>query len=634
MALPPFFWDLSRASAADNDTFVNIIGVVVDLMPTTTTRTAEQTLMFRLMDRSLTYSHGGYAGLKVRFFSRNDDIHLPNIRAIGDFVLLRSVKMSTWCGERVALSNYHTGFLVFPSSAIPTLEYKVAYQGKNKLQCRGVPMQVNMLSQPEQDYIMDLKPDMQPALKQLEDRNQNIAEQQAMKRLNAPEQPREKRHKPNTMSNCGLKFRLVKELVAPNFYADVCGFVVKSIPTQYGSDLYLTDYTPNEQMRRYPPPEEEDFDEGRDGDDFQYTGPKKKAWPGPYEFLILKVNVKPPHATFVNHEVREGDLVRLFNMKCRISPDAKLEGDLWPDHLNPERVRVLKVSNRTIPEVVALLRRKDQYWASREQKLAAKQVENKETLSRKQKKKLKKLEKAQGKEQQTVVWPADKDHCQQEDDAEDTFPVKGLNPHIRCSAGDTPISKLRDIVDAENRRHTATLPDGRTWVVPFINANYRSRVRVVDYHPKPLTKFTFQPEEQFSSTNDSMAWQYDAPRFEWNFSLLLEDATKSSSKKSATPDDRLWVHLHNNEAQFLLGNRVGDPEDLEEHHVLLRRLREKLFVLWGNLQEKKPWEDLSNVPFECCIQEYGIEEELDDRKKDPATLGWRRMYGMFGTTIL
>jgi protection-of-telomeres protein 1 len=65
-------------------------------------------------------------------------------------------------------------------------------------------------------------------------------------------------------------------------------------------------------------------------------------------------------------------------------------------------------------------------------------------------------------------------------------------------------------------------------------------------------------------------------------------------------------------------------------HVLFG-LKEKLFILWGNLQELKEAgrfdgearESLRSKPFECCIEEYGAEQ---DGK-------WVRMWRMFKTKI-
>ncbi|MGG6498327.1 UNVERIFIED_CONTAM: hypothetical protein NY603_35915, partial [Bacteroidetes bacterium 56_B9] len=72
------------------------------------------------------------------------------------------------------------------------------------------------------------------------------------------------------VSGFGPKFRLIEDLRTWDF-ADMVGFVVKCFPTQYGGcDLYVTDYTANEYLRYYAPPEDETSEE-RDGDVFGYS---------------------------------------------------------------------------------------------------------------------------------------------------------------------------------------------------------------------------------------------------------------------------------------------------------------------------------------------------------------------------
>jgi len=62
----------------------------------------------------------------------------------------------------------------------------------------------------------------------------------------------------------------------------------------------------------------------------------------------------------------------------------------------------------------------------------------------------------------------------------------------------------------------------------------------------------------------------------------------------------------------------------------LSDLKEKLFVLWGELAERKengvidPAQPLINKPFECCIQEYGVPDGKD---------GWIRLHRIHHTTI-
>jgi len=68
---------------------------------------------------------------------------------------------------------------------------------------------------------------------------------------------------------------------------------------------------------------------------------------------------------------------------------------------------------------------------------------------------------------------------------------------------------------------------------------------------------------------------------------------------------------------------------LRRDPTALNNLRERLFILWGNLEELKsagkltPETPPSSIPFECCIKEYGVQQ--NDK--------WLRLHRMFMTVI-
>jgi protection-of-telomeres protein 1 len=157
-----------------------------------------------------------------------------------------------------------------------------------------------------------------------------------------------------------------------------------------------------------------------------------------------------------------------------------------------------------------------------------------------------------------------------------------------------------------------------------------------------------------------MTWQESSPRWEWSFALQVEEVSaRLATVKNALPPNKLWLNVGHIEAQYLLGNAVDDPADLRENTALLNQLREKMYILWGDLEERKRSEDEdgdggqapakrakldgeqqqqaeaqklqpSNLPFNCCLREYGVlreggtAEEVGD---------WERQYMMFGVTI-
>ncbi|CAK3807495.1 telomere-binding alpha subunit central domain-containing [Lecanosticta acicola] len=627
-SLPPGFMDLYVARQSPDNTRVNIIGVVTDVMDPARTRTSQHMLTFKLIDRRLSNAVDGGEGLKVRFFSPNLD-SLPKVRDVGDVVLLRTVNMMTVNGERVALSNYSSGVLVFPSAAIPNPNFSIAYQDKNRLECHGVPLQVSRLKLAEQNYVVHLKSEMAVAVEDSRHRH-SATKRRVEVEGSASEPPSKKRKFGNSI---GQKFKLIRELRDMG-YADIVGLVVKRIGAQYGCDLYITDYTYNEMMRPYPAPEEQ-TDLGRDGDAFGYTKGSKKPWPGPYGHTILKVNVKPPHADYAISSVDEGDLVLLRNVKTRITTWGDhglfLEGDMWQDHQSQQQINIRKNLDMESPEVGALMLRKEQYWKEREKKSGERPAE--EAMTKRQKKAEKKAEKKAKKAQRQAQDPRNDSEAEQEasKEVDRTFEK---NPHVRCSYEEVPVSSVRKILDPENVEHEHDTPNGNSDVLPFINAKYRARVRVVDYEPKSLEEFAVPVlAEDDGKSVDSMAWQYEGtPKHEWHFSLLLEDASRRTA--GGSEGDRIWVQVHHEQAQFLLGNGVDDPQDLRHDYRLLAKLKEKMFVLWGNLEEKDEQEQLSNLPFECCIMEYGVDVDEDAARCGNQPERWQRTYALFGATIL
>jgi len=154
-----------------------------------------------------------------------------------------------------------------------------------------------------------------------------------------------------------------------------------------------------------------------------------------------------------------------------------------------------------------------------------------------------------------------------------------------------------------------------------------------------------------------MSWQEWSPRWEWSFALQVEEvSTHTAADKNAPPPNRIWLNVSHMEAQHLLGNAVEDPADLREDTALLNQLREKLYILWGDLEERKRDEDKrddhdddghivskrakldeeqqqqqpSNLPFNCCLQEYGV---LREGGRPEEIADWERQYMMFGVTI-
>ena len=268
--------------------------------------------------------------------------------------------------------------------------------GNGKLPCQGTDGLRKALGPVEQDYIITLKSELNIQIKAVD-----IPPAPLVAPNTRPAQSGVA-NIANVSGAYSRKFKLVKDL--QNFiFSDVCVEVVKIFPNfNGGCELYVTDYTPNQQMFYYAPPEEKNS-LVRDGDQFGYNGPPKRDWPGPYGFLVLKVNLVDPHASFAIHQVSEGDMIALENVKVKLMPNnARLEGDMWPDQHNPTKVQVRKLDRRR-KEITDLLLRKNEYLTERKatlDKLGQPAEDAPKKLSKAAKRKKKKLEEARKAEAQ------------------------------------------------------------------------------------------------------------------------------------------------------------------------------------------------------------------------------------------
>lgn len=273
----------------------------------------------------------------------------------------------------------------------------------------------------------------------------------------------------------------------------------------------------------------------------------------------------------------------------------------------------------------------------------------------------------------------------------------GLNQNIKCEnvcRGPTRVATMQ-----ETSFYEATNQQGQKirLALPFHNRKYIANVRVVDFIPGKLEDFAksrrvTEYDNILSDSSDSSASassasnpddsdSHDAPagklRWEWRFMLQLEDALPVPRAKGAAAQ-RIWVVVDDLEAQCLTDL---DASDLRADPDKLATLRERLFTLWGDLEEHKarqqqdrdaaaeerrqpgrvparsvlghrgradepppssddragtpPARAVSNKPFACCIKQYGKRVREADAEKMDAGEGyrWQRLYMMFGTKI-
>lgn len=354
-------------------------------------------LTFKLLDLNLRDAIYDGEGYTVRIFRRllGD---LPLVKGVGDVILMRNAKIIEFAGQRMLGASFTATYLVFAGTSVPDPAFKLDYvSGNSKLPCQGTDGQRNTLSPMEQDYIITLK-------NALNIHPQLIANAPAPAPAPGPAHGAaglvtHTKTAEQTISTSAIgKFKLVGDL-RHRVFSDICVQVVKKFPNNYGNcELYVTDYTANDAMFYYAPPEEKQ-NNGRDGDLFAYNAPKRD-WPGPYGKLVFKVTLSEPHASFANQKVNEGDTLLLQNVKVKLMPNNNLlEGDMWPDQLNKSKVQIQKVP-RDHPAEVKLRQRKEKYWTERQAALGqtGKPAQDDESnLTGKQKRNLKKKQRKEEK---------------------------------------------------------------------------------------------------------------------------------------------------------------------------------------------------------------------------------------------
>jgi protection of telomeres protein 1 len=120
--------------------------------------------------------------------------------------------------------------------------------------------------------------------------------------------------------------------------------------------------------------------------------------------------------------------------------------------------------------------------------------------------------------------------------------VRAANPEVQLSTAD-------EIVNNPARK--VKKPNGEEFVLPFVNAKYRTRVRVVDFSPEDLTDFSKSiTDSAWNNMFENMAFEHrhSEDRWEWFFPLLVEDAVIPAG----TAPVRFPLFVTNDAGQHLL----------------------------------------------------------------------------------
>ena len=590
--------------------------------------------------------HSGFPGLGApfRFFHAIED-RLPPFGTRcenGDVVIIRNMKVGNFKGT-LGLTNRQTEWAIISASEL------LATTDDN---FDNVPIVRSTGSKPGLPTVAELIYAKQ------------IREVIDSSTIQGPA-PRSALEIANTMTAVGgiapkpkNKFSLIKDITPPThgekIFKDLFGEVRRVYKTDSRISIYITDYTSHELLYNYI---SGDDDEGPDGDHFGYVKDATKKWPGPHGKKTIMVTLWDAHAVFAHKELRDGQYVHLKNVHLTMDKNgALLEGHCRGDKWNMERVNVTIVkpveagSNEILRD---LLRRKRATEAVEGAKFARdpsnmkRKAEAMLDIANDQKvtSNTTRNKKRQGKKSKRNPKGADVTEysdCNETKPRSEKSTVFSANTEVRMLKVEIPCKSIYQIIDP--RILARKTSKGNAFFLPFQNCRYKSQVRVVDFFPNDLADFAVPSRDShydmLSDQDDSdsevdMTQLNDRDvRWKWRFFLVVEDASRAPDQQPA----RMELLVFDDEGEYLLNM---DPCNLRKNPKALARLKEKLFVLWGDLQELKEEASLSQDirdlkpharPFECLISEYGIEARDENGiKKDNGE--YERVFHLSGTTI-
>ncbi|PNP48307.1 hypothetical protein TGAMA5MH_00590 [Trichoderma gamsii] len=495
------------------------------------------------------------------------------------------------------------------------------------------------------------------------------------------------------------KFKELKDVQIDTFVDVIVQLVRQPYDNDYRITLWVSDYTENDSffnfawkgptIRADKPADPHEYESV-----MPYVADSGGEWKGPFGKRSMQVTCFDPHTAYVREQgLSIGSWVFLRNLHIRKGRnDANIEGFMREDL----KINIAQMDTKDTvspdPRLKEALRRKRGYeelkkiqsqeifnasWAGKKRKsdLAEMGITSSDKPKRnKNKKKSKK--KSMGHEESVTSSAVGSTISSTNDN----------NSNVKCEYENKPISTFEDILDPIYYKTKINSKEVELQL-PFVNLNYRADVRVINFMPPDLRDFA-QPKrmseyamlsdyEESDADSDeergSIADRAAVRQWEWRFFLELEDA--NSPNDHGGKKKTLWVAVNNFSAQCLLNL---DASDLHQDEDNLDILRDRLFLLWGELEEKKSIREenkrraaraalsntnlnrppshssddegpaprkhetelrssqISNLPFSCCIRQYGVKVREEDPAKADAGKGkrWQRMFGLFGTKIV
>jgi protection of telomeres protein 1 len=510
------------------------------------------------------------------------------------------------------------------------------------------------------------------------------------------------------------KHRVISQLVIPEnnrCYVDLTVEVRRMYETDIRVELAVTDWSENANLYNYiydksDPDRVYDF-----GDQYGYASNSHKGWPAPWGKRSMTIVLWSPHREYAISKIKTGAVIQLRNVHIKLDKNGgKIEGILHGDNIHPDRIMVSVVqnpateseSNETIKE---LLRRKRdheefckrhdlpfvrdaqpsklQQWHDKRKYLnnskpgqdegANDSPDEVKSRNRKKKEKQRARAAAQRAGKRTDTFKGD-------DMATSSV---APNAHVRTDAISAALVRVSEILSLKLLARTT--PEGQCWIAPFQNCKYKSKVRVVGFLPHRVEDFAVRVRmNQYGALSDGGSAVSDASsegsdvemtdadkddgtdgehdadtRWEWRFALVIEDANpkplaakNQTSSMNGHEQQRLVLVVSGMDADYLLRDEACN---LRKHAKKFALLKERLFVLWGDLLEKFEESQADNAetpvvdngsrsggyagenikassqPFECFISEYGVKR---DAQSDGSQVEhWERCFKMVQTSI-
>lgn len=394
----------------------------------------------------------------------------------------------------------------------------------------------------------------------------------------------------DSTKNTKEKFELVENVRAGFFY-NIIGEVRRFWPSSEAcTTVYLSDYTANSRLFDYDVSIESQDSCDLDGDEFNFISADKKKTklPGPYGKLVIQITFWDEDAAFIKDHVQCGDWLYIKNIRIKVSQNDLLEGVVHSEEgkIHTQNLKLGSCPMEINKRFKAALQRKQAWWHNFEQNLAGEKkkqpIENTRSKRKYDDENESRVPRNKNKRQRRKEFKVEAEKNAAKKDAKVAACLE-LNENVQDIYPNQIIVPLRSVL----HNNQLSKPGSDIVYAPFSNFKYRVTVRVVDYFPHLIEDFAVLCSETVRDLSLGSNEAEDdcinkRENWEWRFSLLLEDASMTKTRTK----ERVWVIVDNVAAQGLL-NIEEDAADLRINRDLLDKVKEQLFKLWGDLEERK-----------------------------------------------